>query len=83
MKRAITKEDTFFRSKFKLVIVIGTQVRPISTTKIFKKGVIGCLAEKFLKWSLHIKNTSRKPVYEKTGSGKSITPKPKRNRAMS
>jgi hypothetical protein len=57
-------------------------VRPTSTTEHLKKGVIRYFLKKNFKRSFHIKNTCRKPIYQKTGCGKSITPKPKRNRCM-
>jgi hypothetical protein len=82
MERMIAKKDTLCGTKLKLIAVVGTGVRPTSTAEHLKKVVVWYFLKKKLKRSFHIKNTCSKPIYQKTGRGKSITPKSKRNRCM-
>jgi hypothetical protein len=74
MKRTIAQKHTLLRSKLKFMIIIWSKMRPTSTTKHLKKGVVRCFLEKTLKRSFHIDCATREPVDEKTGSSKSITP---------
>jgi hypothetical protein len=82
MKGAISKEDTFFGTILELVFVIWTKVWPTRTTEDFEKGVVRDLTKQSLKGCFHIKNTSRKPIDEKTSCSNRITPKPKREGCM-
>jgi hypothetical protein len=82
VKTLVAKKDTLRGMELKLTAVVGMGVRPTSTTKHLKKGVVRYFLKKNFKRSFHINNTCRKPIYQKTGRGKSITPKPKRNRCM-
>jgi hypothetical protein len=49
-------------------------MRPTSTSKDFKEGIVKSLMKKTLKWCLHVNGATRKPVYQKTSSGESIIP---------
>jgi hypothetical protein len=40
MKRAISEKDTLLRAKFQLSRVEGSKIRPTSTTKNSKRGII-------------------------------------------
>jgi hypothetical protein len=78
MERTIPKKDALLRPKLQLTTIIRTQVRPTSTTKHLEEGVVRELIQQEFKRRFHVEETCRKSVYEKTGCGKSITPKPKR-----
>ena len=77
MERAITQEDTLFRAKLKLTIVVRPKMRPTSTPKHFEESIVRCIMQQFFNGCIHIENTSRQPIYKKTGCMKSITPKMK------
>jgi hypothetical protein len=57
-------------------------MRPTSTTKDLKEGIIRCFMKKFLKRGVHRENMCGQPIYEETSSGKGITPKVKRKGGM-
>jgi hypothetical protein len=59
--------------------VIWAKMGPTGTPKDLKEGIVWCLTEKTLKGSLHGSSATGKPIYKKTGCGKSITPIVKRN----
>ena len=82
MERAIAKKDTLLGTKLKLALVIRAKMWPASTPKNLKEGIIRLFIKENFNGSLHIQNTSGGAVYEKTCSGKSITPEAKRNRCM-
>jgi hypothetical protein len=82
VKGTIPKKHTFFGSKIKFLIIVRAKVRPTRATKHTEKGVVGCFTKKTLKWSLHIDDTTRKPINEKTCCGKSIAPETKGNGGM-
>jgi hypothetical protein len=81
--RAIAKEDTLLRMKFKFVLIVRASVRPTSTTKDFKKSVVRRFIEQLFDGSLHFEETCRHAINEKTSCKESITPKPERNICMS
>ena len=83
VESTITKEDTLFRTKLKLSIIVGPKVRPTRTTKNFKECIVREFLEQKLKGCLHMEKSSGSSIDQKTRSGKSITPKPKRHRSMS
>ena len=83
VQRTVPKEDTFFRTKLKLTIIVRTEMRPTRTTEDFEKSVVRSLMKQEFKRSFHAKKPRRKSIYKKTGGSKSITPKTKRNRSMS
>jgi hypothetical protein len=58
-------------------------MRPTSTPKHLKEGIIRLFIKKKFNRSLHAENTSGSTVDEKTSSGEGITPIAKRNRCMS
>jgi hypothetical protein len=53
MLRAIAKEDTLLRMKFKFALIVRTSVRPTSTTKDFKKSVVREFIEQLFDMSLY------------------------------
>jgi hypothetical protein len=83
MQGTIAKEDTLFGSELKLAFIVWAKMRLASTAKHLKKGIVRLFMKQELNRGLHIKNTCGYTVDEKTCSGESITPKPKRNRCMS
>jgi hypothetical protein len=83
VKRTITKENTFFRAKLELMLIIWTDMRPACTPKYLEKGVIRRCVEELFNRSFHVENTCRQAVNEKTGCKECITPKTKWNRRMS
>jgi hypothetical protein len=83
VKRTITKENTFFRAKLELMLIIWTDMRPTCTPKYLEKGVIMRCVEELFNRSFHVENTCRQAVNEETGYKECITPKKKRNRRMS
>jgi hypothetical protein len=72
-----------FGTKLELAVIIGAEMRPTGTPKHFKKGVIRNLTKQEFKRSFHVKEARWKPINEKTGCGKGITPETKRDRSMS
>ena len=82
MKGTIAKKDTLFGPKLQLAFIIRAKMRPASTPKNFKESITGLFIKEKFKGSLHVENTCGSTVDKKTSSGKSITPKPKRNRCM-
>jgi hypothetical protein len=58
-------------------------MRPASTPKHLKEGIIRLFIKKKFNMSLHVENTSGSTVDEKTSSGECLTPIAKRNRCMS
>jgi hypothetical protein len=64
------------------MLVIGSKIGPTRTTKNLKKGVVRNLAKQTLKGGLHVNDTSRHAINEKTGSNECITPVSKRNRRV-
>jgi hypothetical protein len=58
-------------------------MRPTSTAKHFKKGVIRRLVEQLFYWSFHMEYMSRHTINEKACRKESITPISKRHRCMS
>ena len=83
VNKTVPKKDTFFRTELKLAIIIRTEKRPARTTEHFKKRLIRSLTKQEFKWSFHMKEPRRKPIYKKTGCSKSIAPKTKRDKCMS
>jgi hypothetical protein len=55
MNGTIPKENTFFRTKLKFAIFIGTEMRPAHTTEHLKKHVIRNLTKQEFKRSIHTK----------------------------
>jgi hypothetical protein len=54
VKGTITEENTLFRTKLKLSIVVGPKVRPTRTTKNLEERIIREFLEQELKGCLHI-----------------------------
>jgi hypothetical protein len=57
MLRAIAKEDTLLRTKFKFALIVRASVRPTSTTKDFKKSVVRRFMEQLFDGSFHFEET--------------------------
>jgi hypothetical protein len=58
-------------------------MRPASTPKHLKEGIIRLFFKKKFNRRLHVENTSGSTIDEKASSGEGITPIAKRNRCMS
>ena len=82
MKATVAQKDTLFGPKFQLAFVIGPKMRPTSTPKYFKTGIVRLFIKEKFNGSLHVKNTCGSTIDKKACSGKSITPKPERNQCM-
>ena len=74
MKRTVAQKHTLLRTEIKFMTVIRSKMRPASTPKYLKKGVVRCFIKKSLKRSFHLNGATRKPIDEKTGCSKSIIP---------
>lgn len=74
MKRAIPKKSTSDGSEGKLPSIKGFEIRPASTPKNAKKGVIGFFIIQELKRGFIIGDFAREAVYEVGSSEKSLVP---------
>jgi hypothetical protein len=77
MKRTIAKKNTPFGPKFQFTFVVWAYMRPASTPKHLKEGIIRLFMKKKFNRNLYVENTSGSTVDEKTDSGEGITPKQK------
>ena len=82
VERTVPKKHTLFRSILKFMLIVRTKMRPTRTAEHFEEGVIWSFIKQHFEWRLHVKASCGNPVYQKTGSNKSIAPEPKRDRGM-
>jgi hypothetical protein len=82
MEGAISEKHTFFGTEVKFPIIVWTKMRPTCATENTKKCIVRCFTKETLQWRLHIDNTTRKSIYEKTCGRESITPEVKGDRSM-